>query len=241
MDATIQTIPIINLLIAFIPVAIVLIIMLNWAQKTGQALYAIARMVLQLVVIGYLLVFIFETKHSLIVVAVLTIMLVAAGWISLNVMEASRRQLLLPAVVSLLIGGGVTLLVVTQWVLQLDPWFLPRYMVPLAGMTFANAMTSLSLAGERYASEIDKGESREDARRTAMTTGMIPVVNALFAVGLVALPGMMTGQILSGISPLIAVRYQIMVMCMMFGGAGLSAACFLWYLGRSQFTRHAET
>jgi putative ABC transport system permease protein len=100
-------------------------------------------------------------------------------------------------------------------------------------------MTSLSLAGERYAAEIDKGESKEDARRTAMTTGMIPVVNALFAVGLVALPGMMTGQILSGISPLIAVRYQIMVMCMMFGGAGLSAACFLWYLGRSQFTRRA--
>jgi len=50
---------------------------------------------------------------------------------------------------------------------------------------------------------------------------------------------MMTGQILSGISPLIAVRYQIMVMCMMFGGAGLSAACFLWYLGRSEFMRRA--
>ena len=63
-----------------------------------------------------------------------------------------------------------------------------------------------------------------------MTTGMIPVINSLFAVGLVALPGMMTGQILSGVSPLIAVRYQIMVMCMMFGGAGLSAAvfCGIW-------------
>lgn len=240
MDATIQTIPVLNLLIAFVPVAIVLVIMLTWAQKTGQALYAIARMVLQLVVIGYLLVFIFETKHSLIVVAVLTVMLIAAGWISLNVMEASRQQLLLPAVISLLMGGGLTLAVVTQGVLQLDPWFLPQYMVPLAGMTFANAMTSLSLAGERYASEIEKGELPEDARRTAMTTGMIPVINSLFAVGLVALPGMMTGQILSGVSPLIAVRYQIMVMCMMFGGAGLSAACFLWYLGRSQFAPRNE-
>ena len=79
MDASIQTIPVTNLLIAFVPVALVLIIMLTWAQKTGQALYAIARMVLQLVVIGYLLVFIFERKHSLIVVKVLTIMLVAAG------------------------------------------------------------------------------------------------------------------------------------------------------------------
>lgn len=63
---------------------------------------------------------------------------------------------------------------------------------------------------------------------------MIPVINSLFAVGLVSLPGMMTGQILSGVSPLIAVRYQIMVMCMVFGAAGISAALFL-QLGRKYF------
>ena len=70
-----------------------------------------------------------------------------------------------------------------------------------------------------------------------MVTGMIPVINSLFAVGLVALPGMMTGQILSGISPLIAVRYQIMVMCMMFGGAGISTALFLWYVVKYRQTQ----
>lgn len=63
-----------------------------------------------------------------------------------------------------------------------------------------------------------------------MRAALIPIVNTLFAVGLVSLPGLMTGQILSGVSPLIAVRYQVMVMCMVFGAAGLSAALFLRFL-----------
>jgi putative ABC transport system permease protein len=67
---------------------------------------------------------------------------------------------------------------------------------------------------------------------------MIPVINSLFAVGLISLPGMMTGQILSGVSPLIAVRYQIMVMCMLFGAAGLSTVCFLTMIRK---TEHFKT
>jgi putative ABC transport system permease protein len=63
---------------------------------------------------------------------------------------------------------------------------------------------------------------------------MIPQINSLLAVGLVALPGMMTGQILSGVSPLIAVRYQIMIMAMVLGTAGIGAALMLWLLSRSK-------
>jgi putative ABC transport system permease protein len=232
MNNTIQTIPVVNLLISFVPVALVLGVMLAWSLKVWQAIYALARMVCQLILIGYLLVIIFETEHSLLVMGVLSVMLVAAGWISLNPLEDQRRKLLLPAVVSLLLGCGFTLLILTQAVLQLEPWFRPQYMIPLAGMTLANAMTSISLAAERFDTEIKRGTNPQEARVIAMTTGMIPVINSLFAVGLVALPGMMTGQILSGVSPLVAVRYQIMVMCMMFGGAGISTGCYLWYLLR---------
>ncbi|MBT4161002.1 MAG: ABC transporter permease [Gammaproteobacteria bacterium] len=232
MNSSVQSIPVFNLLISFVPVAIVLAIMIAWSQKVWQAIYALGRMVLQLVLIGYLLVFIFETRYSGVVLIVLTVMLLAAGWISLNPVAARRRVLLLPVLVSLFVGCGLTLAVLTQGVLRLEPWFLPQYMIPLAGMTLANAMTSVSLSAERYETEIVRGAEPGEARHIAMTTGMIPVVNALFAVGLVALPGMMTGQILSGVSPLIAVRYQIMVMCMMFGGAGISVACFLWYAAR---------
>jgi putative ABC transport system permease protein len=106
-------------------------------------------------------------------------------------------------------------------------------------MIFANAMNSVSLAVERLEAEIDRDVPYEHARIIALRTSLIPITNSLLAVGLVSLPGMMTGQILSGVSPFIAARYQIMVMCMIFGSAGISAAFFL-YLVRSNFTKKEE-
>ena len=100
-------------------------------------------------------------------------------------------------------------------------------MVPIAGMIFANAMNTVSLAAERFESECNRGLSYLPARNMAMDAALIPQINALLAVGLVSLPGMMTGQILSGVEPLIAVKYQIVVMCMIFSSAGLSAAGYL--------------
>jgi putative ABC transport system permease protein len=74
---------------------------------------------------------------------------------------------------------------------------------------------------------MDRNIDYMTARGIALRAALIPITNSLFAVGLVSLPGMMTGQILSGISPLIAVRYQIMVMCMIFSAVGISTAIFL--------------
>ena len=102
-------------------------------------------------------------------------------------------------------------------------------MIPLAGMVFANSMNTISVAAERFESE-RTALNYTSARRLAMNAAMIPTINSMFAVGLVSLPGMMTGQILSGVSPLIAARYQIMVMCMIFGSAGISAAIYLFLL-----------
>tara|TARA_Y100001934_G_C12352109_1_gene775951 strand:+ start:236 stop:661 length:426 start_codon:yes stop_codon:yes gene_type:complete len=129
--------------------------------------------------------------------------------------------------VSIIIGGGTILILVTQFVLKLNPWYMPRYMIPLAGMIFASSMNGISLAAERLNAELDRGVNYNIARGIALKASLIPITNSLFAVGLVSLPGMMTGQILSGISPLIAVRYQIMVMCMIFGSVGLSSFLFL--------------
>ena len=100
-------------------------------------------------------------------------------------------------------------------------------------MYFANTMNAISLAAERYHSELQNNQLADNARLTAFHAAMIPQINSLLAVGLVALPGMMTGQILSGVSPLIAVRYQIMIMAMILGTAGLGAALMLWLLART--------
>ena len=88
-------------------------------------------------------------------------------------------------------------------------------------------MNTISLVGERLHSELQQGQDFTRARNIAMETAMIPQINALLAVGLVSLPGMMTGQILAGVEPIIAAGYQIVVMCMIFGSAGLSAVIYL--------------
>ena len=143
--------------------------------------------------------------------------------------EPSARNaiLFIKALASISFAGILTLSIVTQGVLELDPWYSPRYLIPLAGMIFSNAMNSVSLAAERVQAEIENGVDYVHARAIALRASLIPTINSLFAVGLVSLPGMMTGQILAGISPLVATRYQIMVMCMLFATAGIASALFL--------------
>ena len=223
----IETIPLTNLAFILIPVTVVFIILLRWRLNTTYGLYAIGRMLVQLLAIGYFLNTLFESNSAYISVSILTVMLLFASWIALNTVADKRKQLFLSAVLSLAVACGFTLVIIVVAVLELNPWYEPRYLIPLGGMILANAMNSISLAAERFQSEINNQTERVQARNKAFNAALIPTVNMLFAVGLVSLPGMMTGQILSGISPFIAARYQIMVMCMMFASSGISAACFL--------------
>ena len=229
MNSAITNIPLLQLAIAFIPVAITLGIFIRWSLGVGNAVYAVARMLIQLLLIGYVLAYIFGAEDAGLIIFVLAVMLIASSWIALGQLKEQRRQLFARVLFSIAIGGGLTLVLITQWVLELKPWYLPRYMVPLAGMIFANAMTAVSLAAERLNAELEHKLNWDEARIVAFHAAMIPVINSLFAVGLVSLPGMMTGQILSGVSPMIAARYQIMVMCMIFSSAGISTAIFLYF------------
>ena len=228
--AELPTIPLSRLAIAMIPVALVIGIHWRWSLGPAGAVYAVGRMLLQLLLIGYVLTAIFETRHSGIVLLVLTVMLLIASWISLRTVEGRSLRLYGNALLAIVIGGVTTLLLVTQGVLTLEPWFAPRYMIPLAGMIFSNSMNAVSLAAERFESEQKNDHDYLTARNTALRAALIPITNALLSVGLVAIPGMMTGQVLSGIDPLIAARYQIMVMAMVYGSAGLSGACYLWLI-----------
>lgn len=230
MSNSVQIIPFANLALAFLPVVVVAGILFKWTPEGRHTLYAVCRMLGQLLLIGYFLIFIFESDSPWLVLAVLVVMLCMSSWIALRTVKIHRRRLYKKALYAIGLGGGMTLLLITQGVLDLSPWYWPRYLIPLAGMIFANAMNSVSLAAERLTAEIDRDVPYEQARSIAFRASLIPKTNALLAVGLVSLPGMMTGQILSGISPLIAVRYQIMVMCMVFASAGISSACFLRFL-----------
>ncbi|MDA3832565.1 MAG: ABC transporter permease [Spirochaetales bacterium] len=240
MNNSIQIISYTNLLFGFIPVLIILGIIYKWSLNLKNALYAVLRMLVQLLLIGYILAYIFESDSGIFILAILFVMLISSCWISLGTIKEKRFSLLKVAFVAIVLGGGSTLLFVTQGVLRLDPWYLPQYMIPIAGMIFANSMNSVSLAAERLNAELDRGVPYDEAQKIALQAALIPITNSLFAVGLVSIPGMMTGQILSGVNPPIAARYQIMVMCMIFGSTGISAATFL-AMAKTTFCRDSNT
>ena len=227
MSNTVGVLSISSLLYALVPVAAVIAILWRWSVDARTMVIATFRMIVQLVLIGYVLTYIFVADSAGIIVLVLCVMLTASSWIAMRPVRNRDRLLYLKAFGAIAIGGILVLAIITQGVLELEPWYAPRAMVPIAGMIFSNAMNTVSLAAERFAAETVRGELYIEARKRALEAALIPMVNAFLAVGLVSLPGMMTGQILAGVEPHIAVRYQIMVMCMTFGSAGISAIIFL--------------
>ena len=226
-----ETLPIISLTrlaIGFVPTILVLVVMYRWSLEAGKAFYANARMLAQLLAVGYVLTYIFETDSPLLIVLVIGVMISVSSWIALRPLTGRGLNTYLIVLLALGSTGTAVLGLISQLVLDLPRWFEPNYVVPLAGMIYANAMNTVSLAAERFEAETNThGLDYTDARRVALGAALIPQINSLLAVGLVALPGMMTGQILSGVDPIVAARYQIMVMSMIFGSAGLAAALYL--------------
>jgi putative ABC transport system permease protein len=230
MDGSVEPIPIVSLAIGLLPAIVVLVIIHRWELELRTAIWALVRMLIQLFAVGYVLVYIFRSDNAWLISAVLAVMLSAASWIALGPISQRRSKLYPRAWAAIAVGGGLTLALVTQGVLRLEPWFLPRYVIPLGGMIFANSMNAVSISAERFFSETAGGAEYLTARKSALRAALIPLTNSLLAVGIVSLPGMMTGQILSGVDPLVAATYQIMVMSMVFGSGGISAACFLMLL-----------
>ena len=121
MSNPIQTIPFPNLALAFIPVIAVVAIIWRWELGYKRSLYAVFRMLIQLLLIGYFLSFIFESDSSLIVIAVLAVMLFTSSWIALHTKNIPRRILYMKSLWSISLGGGIILLLITQGVLNLKP------------------------------------------------------------------------------------------------------------------------
>lgn len=244
-----------DLALAF-ALVLVAIALTSW-QRLGLVrgfVVGAARAVVQLVAVGYVLAFLFTTRRWYLVVLALIVMLLAATKTAMDRQRRSQGALFGITGAAMLAGTGITLAYIDAVVLRLHPWYDPQYVIPLFGMIVGNAMNGAALAAERLTSEMElrRGEveaylalgasparaSAEPVRR-ALVAALIPAVNGLMVVGLVALPGMMTGQILAGSSPTLAVRYQIMVAFMLAGAVAITAtAMVLWY--RRRFFTAAE-
>ena len=123
MSEPLQTIPLINLSLAFVPALITIVILFKWSLKSTNAIYAVSRMLVQLLLIGYFLTYIFESDSSGIVIVILAVMVFSSSWIALGTVVERRKELYKHAFVSIAIGGGFTLILITQGVLALDPWY----------------------------------------------------------------------------------------------------------------------
>lgn len=237
---------------------ILLVVGLSFYEKLHlekDYLIGVVRTVVQLFLVGYILDVLFALNRWPLVLCALAIMISAACQAGVGRLKWKQRRLFGGMALALVLGTGVTLFVVTRVVLRIEPWYHPRYLIPLAGMIIGNAMNAATLGAERFRSELilrknevetllslgfDVRRASEGARKCAISAALLPMLNSMMVVGLVSLPGMMTGQILSGTSPLIAVRYQIVVMVMISSAVTISSFVMVRFLTRSFFTGAAQ-
>ncbi|MEM9196121.1 MAG: iron export ABC transporter permease subunit FetB [Myxococcota bacterium] len=225
-----------------------------------RLLFATVRTVVQLLLVGYLLTWVFGVDHPLLLAAVMTVMIVAASRAALDRSGRTFPGARLRSLFTLMLTATATTFAVTEFVVGVEPWYRPQYVIPLLGMVLGNGLTGLSLCLDHLLETLDqerllvegdlamgatRWEAAREPLRRGVTRGMIPILNAMAVVGIVSLPGMMTGQILSGTDPLTAVKYQIVVMFMLAAGTALSCMLmsFLVYqaLFDAQHRLRAET
>lgn len=226
-----QSISFLNLSFTLIPLLFVWYVYFKWTQDKKEIPYSILRMVIQLLLIGFFLLYLFENNDVLIGFIVLLFMAIVSSFITLRNTQDKSSQHYRDLFIAISVSSVMHLILIIVFVLEIHHFYEPRYVIPIAGMIFANTMNALSLCVERFEQE-SKREAFETARKIAFKASMIPQINSLLAVGLVAIPGMMTGQILSGIDPLIAVRYQIMIMAMVLSSAGVSIIVYFYLKNR---------
>lgn len=222
-----KIIPLESLLVMLLPVTIVGFFYWKWIGKAGEIPMATLRMVSQLLLVGYILNTLFASNRWEVAMGILTFMILVSSVIALRSHSRKTWMNYRRILVSVVIGGSFNLLLVMLVVVRPEPLYELKTLIPLAGMIYSNAMNAISLGGERFWKQIDSGSGYIESRRESFRTSLIPQMNMFLAVGLVSLPGMMTGQVLSGVDPLIAVRYQIMVMCMVMGTSGMSVITYL--------------
>jgi len=221
-----QLIPIPNLLYMLLPLVIVGYFYHNWLDNGKEIIYATLRMIIQLLAIGYILIYIFQNSSYIVGGIIILMMITMSSFITLRNLQTKTFNSYWPIFFSIAFGGSINLILVIEFVLDLNNFYEPRYVIPIAGMIYANCMNAVSISAERFEKEIQHSNYIK-ARNIAFKSALIPSINAFLAVGLVSLPGMMTGQILSGVDPLIAVRYQMVVMAMVLGSSGISVVTYL--------------
>lgn len=206
----------------------------------------------QLFIMGYILKFIFQLNNVVLILLLYTFMIFWAAHAVRGRVKEDSVRFFVPTFVSMVASYMLVSILVTVVIVQVKPWYTPQYFIPLGGMIIGNAMNAITIALDRLFSDLRQhraeielslslGASYQEAThsvmRDAVKAGMIPSINALMTVGLVSLPGMMTGQILAGTDPLIATKYQIVVMLIIVAATAIGSVLIAHVVRRRCFTK----
>jgi len=228
---------------------------LSWRLELGiekRLVWASIRSVVQLLLLGLVLKTLFSQSNPLFIGLLTLFMLGMAGY---EVMARQQKRFsgawgIGIGTLSMFISSFSITLLAMHVVIGVEPWYTPQYLIPLLGMLLGNTMSGMALALDNLTQSACKqrgeiearlilGMTWQDAigeiRRNALRTGLIPIINAMAAAGVVSLPGMMTGQILAGSPPLEAAKYQIMILLLIAVGTGLGAIVAVWIASRRLF------
>lgn len=216
--------------------------------------WATIRCVVQLTMIGYVLGWLFNIDRPELAMLAVGIMCAVASQTATRRTPNVSRFPTTVAFLSLAASTYLVMIIVCALIIRAEPWYSTRIVIPISGMILGNAVNGIALSIDRLYGEVrsrreeveallslgaTRWEAVRDCVREAIRSGMTPTINSLMVVGLVSIPGMMTGQILGGVDPLEAARYQIVVMLMIAAAVATGSMILVALSFRGLFTLDA--
>lgn len=228
-----QDVTYIGLVSAFVFLLILLAVMRK--EKLGhewEIILSSIRMTVQLILVGFILTYIFDNPSVWFSLIALLLMLTFAVINTFQRVENVPLDMKKIVAVAMFVGTGITIFYFIFLVFRVDPWFRPQYFIPIAGMMIGNSMTGITLGIDGLINGMK--DNRTVIENALMLGGkpslimreitgrvfyqsLLPTINSMMGMGIVFLPGMMTGQILAGAPPLEAIKYQIAIMLGIMG------------------------
>lgn len=248
-------IPISNVQLALSVILVLIAGLISAALKLEllkPLIWGTVRTFIQLTLIGYALTYIFKVNNLILIVVIITLMCLVASGTAVRRSPRVGRYPFILGFVSLWASTFIVGTIVVVLIIAPEPWYSARIAIPIFGMILGNSMNGIALSLDRLFSEVKSNiseieallsfgaspwESVSECVKEALRAGMTPTINSLMVVGLVSLPGMMTGQILGGADPQQAVRYQIVVMLMIASAVAIGCLMLVLMSYKKLFTK----
>ncbi|MBU3851335.1 MAG: iron export ABC transporter permease subunit FetB [Candidatus Paralactobacillus gallistercoris] len=243
-----------NFSLCLAAILVVIAIMISSQQKLGltkDIIISITRAIIQLVIVGYILLYVFKVNNLWLTLTLMLLIIFNASWNAIQRGKAGKHGVLY----SFIAIFSSTTITITTLTLSGAIKFIPMQVVPISGMIASNVMVAISLCYrelnnafkthrqqilEKLALGATPAQAAKSIIHHTIKTGMVPTINSAKTVGLVSLPGMMTGLIFAGVNPLYAIKYQIMVTFMLMAATSIGAIIAVYLTYHNHFNKRMQ-